>query len=66
MVVIIITKGSQGKEMKMLDIPVGGLLGGIITIIVGIILLIWPRIVAAVIGIYLIIIGVIAILSSIG
>ena len=41
-----------------------GLLGGIITVIVGIILLVWPRLVAAIVGIYLIIIGVIAIVGT--
>ncbi|MBE0480032.1 MAG: DUF3096 domain-containing protein [Dehalococcoidia bacterium] len=43
---------------------VGGLIGGIITIIVGIILLVWPRFIAAIIGIWLIIVGIIAILGS--
>ncbi len=42
----------------------GGLVGGIITVVVGILLLVWPRFVAAIIGIYLIIIGIIAVLSS--
>jgi hypothetical protein len=42
----------------------GGLIGGIITILVGIIVIIWPRIIAYIIGIYLIVIGIIAIISS--
>lgn len=41
----------------------GGLLGGIITIITGVLLLVWPRFIAAIIGIYLIIVGIIAIAS---
>jgi len=44
---------------------VSGLVGGIITIIVGLILLVWPRFVAAIIGIWLIIVGVIAIVNSV-
>ncbi len=42
----------------------GGLIGGIITIIVGIILLVWPRLIAYIIGGYFILIGIIAIASS--
>jgi hypothetical protein len=42
----------------------GGLIGGIISVIAGIIVIIWPRIIAYIIGIYLIIIGAIAIISS--
>ncbi len=44
---------------------VGGLIGGIITLIVGIIILVRPRVIAYVIGIWLIIVGVIAIANSI-
>jgi hypothetical protein len=43
---------------------VGGLIGGIITLAIGIIILIWPRIIAYVIGIWLIIVGIIAIIGS--
>jgi hypothetical protein len=42
----------------------GGLIGGIISILVGIIIIIWPRIIAYIIGIYLIVIGIIAIIAS--
>lgn len=45
-------------------LEVGGLAGAIITIIVGVILLVWPRFVAAIIGIYLIIVGVIALIAA--
>ena len=44
---------------------VGGLIGGIITLAIGIIILIWPRIIAYVIGIWLVIVGIIAIIGSI-
>ena len=38
---------------------IGGLVGGITTLIIGIIILIWPRIIAYVIGLWLVIVGVI-------
>ncbi len=47
-----------------MDLGLGGLIGGIITIIIGIIILVWPRIIAYVIGIWLLIVGIIAIISS--
>jgi uncharacterized membrane protein HdeD (DUF308 family) len=43
---------------------IGGLIGGIITLAVGIIILVWPRIIAYVIGIWLIIVGIIAIVNA--
>ena len=43
---------------------IGGLIGGIITLAVGIIILVWPRIIAYVIGIWLIIVGIIAIIGA--
>ena len=42
----------------------GGLVGGIITLVVGIIILAWPRIIAYVIGIWLIIVGILAIVAA--
>ena len=48
----------------MFDIEVGGLIGGIISIVVGIIIILWPRVIAYVIGGWLIIIGVLAILAT--
>ena len=45
-------------------IPFGGLIAGIITIAAGIIVLVWPRIIAYIVGIYLIIIGVIAVVTA--
>jgi uncharacterized membrane protein HdeD (DUF308 family) len=43
---------------------VSGLIGGIITLAVGIIILVWPRIIAYVIGIWLVIVGIIAIIRA--
>lgn len=43
---------------------VGGLVGGIITLVLGIIILVWPRLVTTIIGIWLIIVGLIAIINS--
>ena len=42
---------------------IGGLIAGIITIAAGIVVLVWPRILAYIIGIYLIIVGLIATLA---
>lgn len=42
----------------------GGLIGGIVTLIVGIIIMVWPRIIAYVIGIWFIIVGIIAIINA--
>jgi len=44
---------------------VSGLVAGIITVGVGLLILIWPRIIAYVIGIYLIVIGAIAIYAAV-
>jgi uncharacterized membrane protein HdeD (DUF308 family) len=49
----------------MVNLGVGGLIGGIITLLVGIIILVWPRIIAYVIGIWLIIVGIIAIIGAV-
>jgi len=48
----------------MIDLSVGGLIGGIISIIVGIIIIVWPRVIAYVIGGWLIIVGVLAVLAT--
>lgn len=45
-------------------LSISGLVAGVITVVVGILLLVWPRFVAAIIGIYLIIVGIIAIISA--
>jgi uncharacterized membrane protein HdeD (DUF308 family) len=44
-------------------IPASGLITGIITIVAGIIVLIWPKVLTYIVGIYLIIVGLIAIIS---
>ena len=43
---------------------IGGLIGGIVTLILGVIILVWPRFVTTIIGIWLIIVGIVAIVSS--
>lgn len=48
----------------MFDLEVGGIIGGIISILVGIIIIVWPRLIAYLIGGWLIIIGVLAILAA--
>ncbi len=42
-----------------------GIIGGIITLAVGIIILVWPRIIAYVIGIWLIVVGILAVINAI-
>lgn len=44
-------------------LSVGGLVTGIISIVAGIVVLIWPKILAYIVGIYLIIIGVLAVIT---
>ena len=48
----------------MFDLAVGGIIGGIISILMGIVIIVWPRIIAYVIGTWMIIIGVLAILYA--
>ncbi|MBM2832552.1 MAG: hypothetical protein HW414_1604 [Dehalococcoidia bacterium] len=43
---------------------VGGLIGGIITLILGIIILVWPRFITTIIGVWLIIVGILAVVRS--
>ncbi|MFC1971265.1 DUF3096 domain-containing protein [Chloroflexota bacterium] len=43
---------------------IGGIIGGAITLILGIIVLVWPRLISTIIGIWLIIVGIIAIIAS--
>jgi len=43
---------------------VGGLIGGIISLVLGIIILIWPRFLAFLIGLWLVIIGIITIVAA--
>jgi len=44
-------------------LQISGLIGGVLAIIAGIIVIIWPRIIAWVVGIYLIIFGIFAVLA---
>lgn len=46
-------------------LAIGGLIAGIISIIVGIIIIVWPRIIAYIIGAYLVIVGIIAIIAAV-
>jgi uncharacterized membrane protein HdeD (DUF308 family) len=43
---------------------VGGIVGGIISIVVGLVVIVWPRIIAYIIGIWLIIVGIIALIAA--
>ena len=47
-------------------LPISGLIGGALAIIAGIIVIIWPRIIAWVLGIFLIIVGFFAVLAALG
>ena len=42
----------------------GGIIGGILTIIAGIIILVWPRIITTIVGIYLIVVGAITLFGA--
>jgi len=54
------------KEVAMEFPQISGTIGGILAIIAGLLVIIWPRIVAWVVGIYLIIFGVFALLAALG
>ena len=45
-------------------LEISGLVAGIISILVGVLVIVWPRVIAYVIGIYLIIIGIIGIVAA--
>jgi uncharacterized membrane protein HdeD (DUF308 family) len=44
-------------------LSVSGLIAGILSIIAGIVVLIWPKILAYIIGIYLIVVGAVAVIT---
>lgn len=44
---------------------VSGLIGGLISILAGIAVIVWPRIIAYIIGGYLIIVGVLAVVAAV-
>jgi len=48
----------------MTNVEISGLVAGIISILVGIAVIAWPRILAYIVGIYLIFVGIIAIVAS--
>lgn len=48
----------------MTSVEVGGLIGGILAIIFGIIVIVFPRILAYIIGTYLILGGIIAVIAA--
>jgi len=45
--------------------PFGGLIVGILTVAAGIIVLVWPKVLAYIVGIYLIIVGLIEIVNRV-
>ncbi|MFH1381505.1 MAG: DUF3096 domain-containing protein [Chloroflexota bacterium] len=45
-------------------ISIHGILAGAITITVGIVILIWPKLLTTLLGLYLIVVGIIAVLGS--
>ena len=51
------------QEMISSLFPVGGLIAGILAIVAGVVILIWPKIIAYIIGIYLIIVGLVAVIA---
>jgi hypothetical protein len=48
----------------MNHLEISGLVGGIMSIVVGVLVIIWPRMIAFVIGAYLVIIGIIAVVAA--
>jgi uncharacterized membrane protein HdeD (DUF308 family) len=49
----------------MTHVEISGLVAGIVSIFVGIAVIAWPRIIAYVIGIYLILVGTIAVVAAV-
>jgi uncharacterized membrane protein HdeD (DUF308 family) len=56
-------KIKEGENRMDGLLSVGGLVAGIISIIAGIVVLIWPKVLAYIIGIYLIIVGLVAVIT---
>jgi uncharacterized membrane protein HdeD (DUF308 family) len=56
---------SGGRREGMTNAEIGGLVAGIISVLVGIAVIAWPRILAYIVGIYLIVVGIIAIVASV-
>ena len=53
------------RREQMTNMEIGGLATGIISILVGIAVIAWPRILAYMVGIYLIVVGVIFIVAAV-
>jgi len=51
------------QEMISGLFPIGGLIAGILAIVAGIVILIWPKVIAYIIGIYLIIVGLVTVIT---
>jgi hypothetical protein len=60
----IVTLNNRRFSMFSGILGVGGLIGGIVTAILGVIILVWPRLISTIIGIWLIIVGILAIIAS--
>jgi uncharacterized membrane protein HdeD (DUF308 family) len=48
----------------MTNAEIGMLVGGILSIVVGIAVIVWPRLLAYMVGAYLVIVGIIAVVAS--
>ena len=46
-------------------IEISGLIGGLLAIVAGIVVIIWPRIIAYIVGIYLIVLGILAVINAV-
>ena len=49
---------------QMTHLEISGLIGGILAIMGGITVIVWPRIIAYIIGTYLIIVGILAVMAT--
>jgi uncharacterized membrane protein HdeD (DUF308 family) len=52
------------RREEMTNAEIGMLVGGILSIVVGIAVIVWPRLLAYMVGAYLVIVGIIAIVAS--
>lgn len=48
----------------MNQVEISGLVAGVLSILAGIVVIIWPRVIAFIVGAYLIIVGLIAIVAA--
>ena len=49
----------------MTHLEISGLVGGIVSIFVGFAVIVWPKLIAYVIGAYLILIGIVAVVAAV-